>query len=303
MDILTDVLNSAGLHKRLLVRNTFYQPWAIRFPCERSIGFHVVTQGEMFIRSKFLKTPIHLKKGDIAFLRRGFEHELATDLKTKVKSVAHSDPPLTLPDKGVALATVVGGAYQLQTEPIHPLFDEMPKTLVLRANEIAAHDPLHSALLLLSAELDQHQAGTESVTKNLLDILFNYILRNWLNRQQTPTMSWSAAMRDKYLQRALVAIHSDLQKDWNLEKLASESGLSRAAFAQKFKQVTGDTPAHYIAQVRIQKAMDMLRTSESTVEIVAEAVGYSDSFVFSKAFKRILGKSPRDYRRELQKGA
>jgi AraC-like DNA-binding protein len=305
MDILTDVFNSSGLVKSLLARRSFYEPWATRFPCAKSIGFHVVTQGEMVIRSKHLKAPIHLKRGDIAFIQRGFDHEIATDLKAKVKATVSTAESGTEPELVEArhrqpLATFVSGVYQFQTEPIHPLFAEFPKTIVLRSEQIPAHDPLNVALLLLSAELDQREPGTESITRSLLDILFNYIVRHWLNEQGSVKSSWALAIRDPQLSRALQAIHGEPSREWSVDELASVAGMSRAAFAQKFKKMTDETPARYLSRVRIQRAMDLLRRSDETIERVAEVVGYKDSFVFSKAFKRIQGQSPRDYRRAMR---
>jgi AraC-like DNA-binding protein len=44
--------------------------------------------------------------------------------------------------------------------------------------------------------------------------------------------------------------------------------------------------------------MDIMRTSDDTLERIATRVGYSDAFIFSKAFKRVQGISPREFRKE-----
>jgi transcriptional regulator GlxA family with amidase domain len=99
-----------------------------------------------------------------------------------------------------------------------------------------------------------------------------------------------------HLNKAIQAVHAQPESEWTLESLAEVAGLSRAAFAQRFKRVTGDTPAHYIARIRIQRAMDLLRATDDNLERIAERVGYGDPFVFSKAFKRLQGVSPREFR-------
>jgi AraC-like DNA-binding protein len=287
MDILTDILQSAGLSKSLLTKQSFYKPWSATFPCDLSMGFHVVTQGEAFIRSSKLKTPLHLKRGDIAMLKRGFAHEISTGPEVKSKSATKTP-----------LVTLVSGVYQFQTLPIHPLFSEIPDFLVIRSEEAASHSPLSVAQQLLSAELDQTGPGSEAITKSLLDVLFHYIFRMWLLYINKNTGRWSWALKDQHLQRAIGAIHTEPTRDWNLEDLADVAGISRAAFAQKFKKITGETPAHYVTKVRIQRAMDLLRSTDTSLEGIAEKVGYGDSFVFSKAFKRVLGLSPRDFRNQ-----
>lgn len=299
MDILSEILNLAGIEKSVLIHHSLYKPWAMRFPCDKSIGFHVVTQGQMHIRSPHLKTPLLMKKGDILLVARGHDHEVATDLKIKAqKTISFQDHFKEVPGQK-PLATFASGVYRFRDAPTHALFKEMPTTILLRAEEIPSHDPLHSALQLLSAELSLSQMGSESVTRNLLDILFHYILRNWLNTKNDKGRSWSLAIKDENMMKALKVIHEKPEHSWSVESLAEASGLSRAAFAQKFKQSTGDTPAHYLAKVRMQKAMQYFRTGSYNIEQVAEAVGYQDSFVFSKIFKRLQGISPRDYRKSL----
>jgi len=300
MDILTDIFNSAGLRQSLLHRRSFYSAWAMRFPCEKSMGFHVVFQGEAFVRSSRFKKPLHLRRGDLVMMKRGFDHEVATDLKTKVKPQNENPSLLSQTnEKGPPLTTLVSGLYQFQTEPIHPLFNEIPDYIVMRSEEMVLHSPLQIALQLLSAELEQAAPGSDAVTKSLVDVLFHYIFRNWLDQNAKAGCSWSQALKDEQLQKAISVMHSQPEKDWTVDDLAFVAGLSRAAFAQKFKKVTGDTPAHYLAKVRIQRAMDLLRATSQTLEKIAESVGYNDSFVFSKAFKRIQGISPREYKKNL----
>jgi AraC-like DNA-binding protein len=304
MDVLTDILNSAGLRKSLLARHAFYEPWAMRMPCSKSMGFHLVTHGEAWVRAPRFPAPLRLERGDIILLNRGFDHEVATAPDTPVLEHPGPDPfagPArpAHPDQA-PLAVVVCGVYQFQTEPIHPFFAELPEVIVLRASSIASHSPLHAAQQLLSAELAQAGHGTESVVKALVDVMFHYILRDWLNGEGRDKGSWSGVLRDRHLHPAIQAMHALPASDWSLEALAGVAGLSRAAFAQRFKRVAGDTPAHYLTRIRIQRAMDMLRSTEENLERIAEHVGYRDAFVFSKAFKRLQGVSPRDFRRSVR---
>jgi AraC-like DNA-binding protein len=301
MDVLSDILASAGLRKSLLVRHAFHEPWAMRLPCDKSMGFHLVTHGEAWVRAPRLKPGIRLERGDIVLINRGFDHEIATDAQVKVPAGAGSVPYAgpSHPDQD-PLAVVVCGVYQFQTQPIHPLFGELPPTIVLRGKSIASHSPLYAAQQLLAAEVAQNGHGTDSVIKALVDVMFHFILRDWLNGEGRDHGSWSLVLRDAHLLRAIQAMHARLDAEWSLEALAETAGLSRAAFAQRFKRAAGDTPAHYLARIRIQRAMDMLRSTEDNLESIAERVGYRDPFVFSKAFKRLQGASPRDYRKSVR---
>lgn len=301
MDVLTDILASAGMRKSLLARHAFYGPWAMRMPCKKSMGFHLITHGEAWVRAPRFESPVRLERGDIILINRGFDHEVSTDPVTPVP--LHSGPATsagpTVPGQD-PLAIVVCGVYQFQTEPIHPIFAELPDTIVLRGKNIASHSPLYAAQQLLAAEVTQTGHGVESVIKALVDVMFHFILRDWLNGEGRGRGSWTLVLRDPHLHRAIQAMHANLDSDWSLEVLAETAGLSRAAFAQRFKRLAGDTPAHYLARIRIQRAMDLLRSTEDNLESIAESVGYRDPFVFSKAFKRLQGASPRDFRKSLR---
>ena len=112
--------------------------------------------------------------------------------------------------------------------------------------------------------------------------------------------NWAYALNDQGVRKSLELMHADPARNWTLEELARESGLSRAGLAKKFKMSLGDTPLHYLAVLRIQKAMNLLSTTSDNIDVVASNVGYTDGFSFSKSFKKIAGLSPRDFRKQDQ---
>jgi AraC-like DNA-binding protein len=79
--------------------------------------------------------------------------------------------------------------------------------------------------------------------------------------------------------------------------LASEAGMSRSAFAQRFKELVGGAPLEYLTRRRMHRASYLLRESGHKVADVAQSVGYDSDGAFHKAFKRILGVAPGEYRR------
>ena len=77
MDLLTDILQDAGLRRRLLDLRDVPADVALRFPCDRSIGLHVVVQGPVHIHAPSLAAPLALESGDIAVMARGCDHALS----------------------------------------------------------------------------------------------------------------------------------------------------------------------------------------------------------------------------------
>jgi AraC-like DNA-binding protein len=71
--------------------------------------------------------------------------------------------------------------------------------------------------------------------------------------------------------------------------------VSRSAFAQKFKDLVGETPLEYLTNWRMQKATAFLRDGNKKLFGVAKSLGYDSDAAFSKAFKRVFGAAPKKY--------
>lgn len=63
-------------------------------------------------------------------------------------------------------------------------------------------------------------------------------------------------------------------------------------FIRMFKAETGETPARFIAGVRMKRAMELMRQSEMNLTGIAMTLGFPDLYSFSKAFKRSTGMTP-----------
>ncbi|MGB8929003.1 AraC family transcriptional regulator (plasmid) [Pantoea agglomerans] len=77
-----------------------------------------------------------------------------------------------------------------------------------------------------------------------------------------------------------------------LNKLASHTGMSRAAFAKHFGQTVGITPIESLTQWRMPLASNHLQNSDETISGVSAALGYESESAFRKAFKRVTGAPP-----------
>ena len=73
--------------------------------------------------------------------------------------------------------------------------------------------------------------------------------------------------------------------------------LSSDYFSRAFRATVGQPPRTWLAEQRIQSAAAWLRESDLNVSEIADAMGYSDVFLFSQQFKKYVGVSPSTYRR------
>ncbi len=86
---------------------------------------------------------------------------------------------------------------------------------------------------------------------------------------------------------ALSAIHESVNTPWTVESLAEAAGMSRSAFAARFKALLGQTPLEYVTEWRMQKAMQLLEQRDKKLIDVARLVGYESGAAFSKAFSEL----------------
>jgi AraC-like DNA-binding protein len=302
MDLLTDLFRQAGLRRRLLNLRHVPAQSALQFPCDRSVGLHVVTEGAIYLHAPSIAEPLRLEAGDIAVMARGCTHCIGTkptlsDMK-RVQFADNWQVPDAPPASQATPHAVISGAYQFWHTPLHPFFQEMPDWFVLRAKDGPYSSSLTHSLKLLEQEISLHALGSESIVYGLLDVIFVLLMREIVARQRVAQPGWSHSIQDPQVHRAVLALHLDCAHQWTLEELATHAGLSRTSLAERFRTNMGNTPLNYLRTVRMQKAMGILSESDRSLEQVAQEVGYQDAFSFSKVFKRTVGVAPREFRRQ-----
>ncbi|MDR0891515.1 MAG: response regulator [Mediterranea sp.] len=91
--------------------------------------------------------------------------------------------------------------------------------------------------------------------------------------------------------------------DFNIDAIANGIGLSRSAFFKKLKSLTGLAPVDLVKEIRLNKSVELIKTTDMSVSEVAFAVGFKDSGYYSKCFKKKYNQSPREYMNEWRKGS
>jgi AraC-like DNA-binding protein len=113
---------------------------------------------------------------------------------------------------------------------------------------------------------------------------------------------WLAGLRDRHVGHTLSLMHAHPAKDWTLETLSGEVGLSRSALADRFAEFVGLPPMQYLARWRMQIASSLLTQGQSNIAKIAVDVGYESEAAFSRAFKKVVGMPPAAWRRSRRKG-
>jgi transcriptional regulator GlxA family with amidase domain len=90
-----------------------------------------------------------------------------------------------------------------------------------------------------------------------------------------------------------------LNEPVRISTLAAAAGLSPSHLFSLFKLATGFTPLAFFIGLRVQRASELLADPQSSIKKVAELVGYSDRYYFSRVFRQVMGVPPGEYRRAV----
>ena len=175
----------------------------------------------------------------------------------------------------------------------HPILQALPPFVVLRLDEV---EGLQASLNLLFAETENVRCGHRVLADRLFEVVLIQLLRWLLDHPTHANISSGLLMglSSPQLAKALTAMHESPGAPWTVEQLAVVSGMSRTAFAVKFKEMVGQSPAEYVANWRLTIAQARLREGVPLKMLAAE-LGYSSQSALTRIFTARLGVSPREW--------
>lgn len=115
-----------------------------------------------------------------------------------------------------------------------------------------------------------------------------------------PRIMSAAARNDQKIVRSIAFMSRHLNERIKLTELAEMAGLSSSYFWALFKQKTGCAPVDFLIRLRMHQACHLLNSTNLKVKAIAAALGYTDSFYFSRLFKSVHGIAPAKYQRSGQ---
>jgi len=202
---------------------------------------------------------------------------------------------------GGAPTTIVCGSLSFDRASLKPISQLLPSFILMKADE-ARTLALHNTVQALASEMAEQAPGSEVVATRLAEVLFIQVLRAHIASGTGRNKGWLRAIFDPQLGAVLRAIHGRVNTPWTVESLAEAAGMSRSAFAARFKELLGQTPLEYVTEWRMQKAVQLLQQHDKKLIDVARLVGYESDAAFSKAFKRVVGTNPGEYLKRRSNG-
>jgi AraC-like DNA-binding protein len=312
VDPLSDILRLVQLSGAFMFRAELRAPWSYAVPeartmvpwllpeARRLVRFHVIAAGECHV---LVAGESHrLGRGDVVLLPQGDAHVMCSTLELTsvpvlpiLRQICSPDAIARLVHDGSGASTTILCGFLGCNEPIFDsLCAALPTVVVGRR---ATGDSWFEAMLDFVMHPGEKEPGAGSVHTRAIELMFVEVLRRHLASASDETrQSWLYALRDPCIGRALGELHAEPARAWTVASLAKCVGVSRSMLAERFRQVTGVAPMHYLASWRVQLAAHLLRRCELSIADVAARVGYRSEAAFHRAFKRATGEPPAAWR-------
>jgi AraC-like DNA-binding protein len=262
--------------------------------------FGMVSRGNCWLSVVGIRDPIPLTGGDCFLLAPRTSYILRDSPRTRPRSFCEIAPKASSNvvryGGGGAPTTVISGFLSFASVSLKPITQLLPSLILVKADQ-ARTLALHTTLQLLASEMAEQAPGSEVASNRLAEVLFIQTLRAHIaSGTENCKRGWLRAIFDSQTGAALRAIHENVNHPWTVESLADAAGMSRSAFAVRFKELLGQTPLEYVTEWRMQKAVRLLQTEDRKLVDIARTVGYESDAAFSKAFKRVVGLTPREHK-------
>jgi len=316
LDPITDLFEAMQIVSVVHARLEATAPWGLKreADAEEGVGepsaafspsqfahFGMLTRGNCWLSVGGRPDALPLAGGDCFLLAPGSSYALRDNPRTRAQSFCDVAPKngsqVIEYGGGGSPTTIISGWFRFRATSLKPLSHLLPPLILVKADQ-AQSLALHTTLSMLASETAVSKPGSELVINRLADMLFIYSIRAHIESASgTSESGLLRAIFDRQIGVALKSIHEKMEHPWTVESLAAACGMSRSAFALRFKEVVGETPLEYLTSWRMQKATGLLQKRDGKLFEVAKSVGYDSDAAFSKAFKRVLGVAPGEYRR------
>jgi AraC-like DNA-binding protein len=321
-DALSEVLSAVHLSGSVFFDVTAKSPWVAEAPAaaqvasevmpgaQHTIEYHVVTRGSCWISlvGDVGFEPVRLQQGDIAVIPHGDPHVVSSEpgMRAEPNLEIHRRPKddnalpfmLRTGGEGPSDTHLICGFFSCDVRPFNPLLDSLPRLMRVGPNAShATNGLLDHFIRFATAEMGNKRAGSQSILNRLSELMFVEVVRLHMGQLPNNNTGWLAGLRDSLVGRALTLLHGRPTHAWTLEELASEAGASRSVLADRFTHLVGYPPIQYLTQWRMQMAARRLTDPGVSIASVAYEVGYESEAAFSRAFKKLVGRSPGQWRK------
>jgi len=306
-DTLSDLLHAVRLTGAAFFDFEAGAPWAEMQPAgatianavlpgvQHLIAYHAVIAGCCF-GGLVGGEQIRLEAGDVIVFPHGDAHVMSSAPGVPARlDRGRYRRPVRVDGNAGERSRLVCGFLGCDVRPFNPLIRALPPVLHVSDRRGPNGGWLGGLVQVALAESRSRRSGGETVLARVSELLFVEAVRRHVESLPADRTGWLSGLRDPQIGRALAALHARPDYGWTLQALAREVALSRSVLAERFTQLIGQPPMQYLANWRMQIGAGSLARGDK-VESVALQVGYESAAAFSRAFKKLVGRSPSAWR-------
>ena len=305
MDALSDILDTIQLRGTLYFRTAFSPPWSVAVPAYgKAARFHLAAQGRCHVRIGEDRDVV-LNTGDMIVIPDGAAHILCDSPGTTPAALEDVMQRTGYRGEGVlsyggesrpdADTKLICGHFNFAESIDHPLLRALPDHLLVTAELRAQATWLDELMRLITRQMFAEAPGVAASVIRLSEALFIEVIRTCADQNEA-LRNVVDAMDDPRIGRAISLMHREFGKDWTLDRIAAEVGMSRSRFVDRFQRLMDCAPIAYLSELRLQKAARMLADTRDPIQSIASRVGYQSPAAFTRAFTNRYGHSPRSVR-------
>lgn len=187
-------------------------------------------------------------------------------------------------------AEIVCAEFEFGQRFKNPLTSFIQSVIIIRIADAPEIESVHA---LLMDEAFSSRCGKTFGVNQLLQYFLLVVFRYLIRTEAIPA-GVTKALADARLLKAINSMHAQPEKPWTLESLAEVAGMSRASFANHFREATQVTPIEYLTDWRISLAQSKIM-SGVTIKAIAKDVGYANPEALTRVFTKRVGCSPREW--------
>lgn len=229
-----------------------------------------------------------LKKGDILSIHPGTIHAYDKCNSFKIINVLYDCSALAMPILDAAQMPTFHRLFPIK----ETISEEQQNSPVINLSD-DKFEPLTSEIMRLKSVLDEMRPGC---------LFFGLAIFMQLLSQISLLTGNAIPERHNAIQidRAIAYMTENCDQTISMEQLLKRSNMSRRNFHRHFRNYTGTSPFEYLIQLRIRRAMELLRDTDHTISEIAQLCGFSDGNYMCRIFRTRYGSPPGELRKKLR---
>lgn len=244
----------------------------------------VVTDGNAIHRVK--DQQYEIKRGDVFIIPQGIEHCYSNVRKLTLINIIYDAKTLPIPALDMRAFVFFEALFHNSSQAS---YKDLQVLLHLDTDKI---EQTISLTTVIADQRDSWVPGSQFCSIAAFMLLIGKLSQWYHIRHNSKAPIYTIG-------KILNYINNNYKREIKIAELAHLGGMSRRTFFRRFTDSLGMTPGHYLQQVRILQATELLRKTSASISEIAINAGFCDSNYFSKQFRKVMSISPKGYRESL----